>query len=252
MGIFSSTKCCICGNKATGENKVKLAERLLLCADCRKKCSPDLNPPLYAELTSKQILDDMRVYAENRAEYADIFKPDTIIKPSHAICNDVLRVDMQNCLWSSGASDEPEVFTFEQIKNYKLKLYTRDVRQDQNYPTVPASRPDFPTCPSKSQITAMSIEVEVDHPYLKYVTLWPMDVFIPEVTDVISGYAISDEVYGIFESMMSGGKEALHTRTWDEEFGEAAETLKKLKELMDTGIITQEEFNEKKRQLLNM
>ena len=153
-----------------------------------------------------------------------------------------------------------------------MEQQNRDRNQDRDRDNPPPSRPYIPEprFEASGPIHSLYMEITMEHPYWTDCRMeWDAPSFnssYPSTEDYLNDYReMTDELYELARGLMtllspgapeqyigkgtdsSGSKDAEDLSVRD-----AAGEIRKFKELLDAGIITDEEFTAKKRQLLGI
>lgn len=147
------------------------------------------------------------------------------------------------------------------------------------YASMRANHPELPICPAGSHITSMEVYVSVSNPYIHQVKMdiWEVGWFTEKEEDMQNAYSTAIQIIEFFQRVKgraqtapaagagmpgAGFQQAAAQSSGYQRAGQEAPAaagagagdptaeLRKYKGLLDEGIITQEEFNAKKKQLL--
>jgi len=116
---------------------------------------------------------------------------------------------------------------------------------------------ELPHCPSDRKVTDMHFNIELD-PHELGVSKLEIDLMPGLSTDFESGQKAFDcahELYAFIQPYIKFGTPVASTASVTSELSGQAdpyEELKKLKELLDLGVITKDDYNKKKKQLLGI
>ncbi len=241
----------------------KLGDKNYICGDCVDKCSPNLHWDSYEKMTRQNVLDSMAYTEANDELFKTQFKETEVIKTGIWGGTKVLSVDSVNGWWVVANQNRPDVFSFDQIANWQLKLDTvaknEDEMKERKRPVMPP-RQDMPMCRRDEKINKMYVRVTLRHPFLTYVDLDVMNAIIVTDGDIEAGYEAALRIFNLFERYMyqqpyqpqqNYGYAGTQVNTAAPASSvDAAAELKKFKELLDMGAITKQEYDAKKRQLL--
>lgn len=261
MGLFDKKECCICGGKAGMLTRQKLVDKSFICGDCVDKCSPNLHGDNYEKMTKEDVLASMDYTKSNNELFETQFQETEVIKSGILGGKRVISVDRRNGWWVVAGQTKPDVFSFEQIASWQLKLDTtrksEDEMRERTRPVMPP-RQDMPMCRPDEKISKMYVRVALRHPFITYVDLDVMSAIFVTDGDIQAGYQAAMEIFQLFESYMyqpnygyaQQPAYAPQQNTYTAPAADPTEELKKYKELLDMGAITRQEFETKKRQLL--
>lgn len=250
MGLFDKKECCICGGKAGMLTRTKLMDGSFLCGDCVAKCSPNLDYKAFSQMGKDKVLAAMQNIEESEALYQNQFQA------TETIAN-IVEVDRRNNWWTIKNQRMHDVIRFDQIASWQLILDTvakSEEEMKEMKPSVMPPRSDMPTCRSDHKISKMYIRVTLNHPILLHIDVNVMTALIVTEYDIQEGYRKAFELYSLFESAKYQAQANMYAQPAAAAAAPAsvADELKKFKELLDMGILTQEEFDAKKRQLLGL
>lgn len=247
MGLFGSKDACgVCGGKI-GIGHIKCKDGLI-CSACFKKCTPNYTG--WQSLSAAEIADHIQARERNASEFAAFSATDTVGK--------LLWVDRKNKRWCCPMSDSksPDIFNFSDIVNFEL---SEDgiTQQGGGAGAAAAGGLLFGGAgaivggnlgrKNKAVCSSMALRITVNSPLVFQV-----------VTRLIStDTAKTNPLYKLMKDQ--GMKavsllEAICSATVPEPVaagaGSIADEIKKLKDLMDAGAITPDEFAAAKAKLL--
>ncbi|MBQ7887342.1 MAG: SHOCT domain-containing protein [Clostridia bacterium] len=270
MEFFRKKFCCLCGKKAGLLGRQEIAGGEYLCGDCRVKCSAEITSERYLELTKDEIEAQFELLKKDAQHAQDEFEETSAVIKGTFTTTTIFSVDEKRGAWRAPASLNGFVYGFDQVKDYYLHLDTRYLTQEEREDRRDhgaLGMMDFlaglahgvsmdrrlPVCPPDEEITKMEVYVVVDHPYADQVCIPVMDAIFVSSSDIRDGYRAAAEIISLLDCGIAAHEESLKG-TDGAQHAEmiAIEAIKKYKELLDAGAITKEEFDAKKRQLLNM
>ena len=239
MGIFSSNKTCpICGGEAKGLLKVKIKDNIVLCSNCTSLISMDDN------LIRHQSVEDMKKHIEYRKQNQKLFDNFELTQEIHEI--GYFRIDERNKLWyytKYKNVKNPPLFRFDEIIDYSLKEECETIVKDGK---------------AKSVIISMIISISLNNPYHSHleIELLPKRSQIEQESFIYKAHKkTSRKFISVLDRMTANSSKEYvpqNTATTIINTASGAQEIKQYKELLDEGIITQEEFDAKKKQLLGL
>lgn len=287
MGLFSKQVCVRCGNKAGLLTREKLATGDYLCSDCAALCSPELTSNDFHTMTPDDVEAHIQAVEENAERYQNEFSTTTTIRSTMVLSGkDVLYADDNHGWWVNATVSNPDIFTFEQAGSCRVELETSTLDDDDKKNTffnaqsaLAMQYPGLPMCPPGKQIEKMTFVVSImNHPPITEVHIPIMDAIIPSEGDIRGGYDCAWQLMNFFKEKQqtrnatiqqatmaaavaqAAAAAAAATQTAQAQAqpaqgagaGDVADQLMKLKQLVDAGILTQEEFDAKKKQILGL
>lgn len=254
MGLFNKESCIICGGKTSALTKAK-ASSGSVCSSCLSLCSPGFISNMRNK-TSEDIKEHIEYVKENQLLYNSFHATDTVGK--------LFFVDKTNQRFyipvpaTTLYNKTPIVYSFDNIVDYEL------VVDGESYTKGGASigralvggaifggagaiiGGSTGKRKQKEFIKKMYIKISLKHPYDSYTEI---PLISTEVKKGSLTYNIMTEsankILALLDSMVVSEPVAVSSTS-------AADELLKYKELLDCGALTQEEFNAKKKELLNL
>lgn len=266
MGLFSNNKkpCPICGEATPRLLATKIADKTPVCSDCGIKISM-VNTQV-SELSVEGLKEHLAMREENKSCLVNIFRPNRSIPIGFTNLNidetnEMFTIPLHMC----GDVNNPPIFKFEELTSYELhddhglierfskggvtpqimasayapvtRMVDR-IRQDDNEPEN-ISRGFklilFLTNPCWDKVESSAGNVIADESWFQQEYMQHLN----ELRMVTTALAAIISAGDIEESPKSNADST-------------AEDIMKFKELLDGGIITQEEFNAKEKQLLGI
>lgn len=238
MGLFSDKKepkpkkmfvCPICGIEKEVSYKDGKIEGAAVCKDCMSQINMDHH--LFKRLT----LDGCKKHLEYREQNKLIY--DTF-QTTYRYEN--FEEDGNQQLWTCDGGSNPQVLRYEDILRYEYyengqKLIYDGITKETNNEKINIQ---------KDEITSMYILVWVDTPYNSVKRINTQLAF--QKYEKCREYAdcVLERLAYMFQKAMKQRYDRLQISPADE--------IKKYKELLDIGAISQEEYDAKKKQLLNL
>ncbi|MBR2742744.1 MAG: SHOCT domain-containing protein [Clostridia bacterium] len=236
-----------------------------MCGDCRNKCTPGLTSKELKTMGVYEIQENMKIVEENRSLYENEFERTREFYTGARRDKPVIYVDEAHGWWVNATETQPYLFRLDDISSYNMRLSTRyldeDERRDRGFlewlfaPDFYSDYPELPRCHYDEKITGIYFDVRLKNNELGLEKV-EIDVFpglFTSESDVRGAYACCHELYmylgdlrnRAFESFDDGAPAKESTM-------ESLEALEKLHSLLKSGVITQEEFDAKKKQLLGL
>lgn len=262
MALFKKEICPVCGNIVKGamfQNKIK--DKKTLCADCGAKIDMEVS------MLPFQTAEDIKEHLIYREENLNLFKNFSITKELKC-GNSYLREDAQMGKWYYSYCEKnpinPPLFDYDEIIDYELTEDGELVAKGGIGSAVVGGAmfgavgaivgSNVGKKKTKTVIKDITLRVSLKNKYIQQIKI----NFIPGGIDVKSGsmsyntykYA-ADSAVSFFDNLCSKAKETATTSTQTASMSSADEILK-FKNLLDSGIITQEEFEAKKKELLGL
>ncbi len=264
MGLFSNNKkpCPICGEATPRLLATQIADKTPICSDCARKISM-VNTQVW-ELSVEGLKEHLATREENAKYLEDTFRPNKKISIGWTSLN----IDEANKMFTiplniCGDTNNPPVFKFEELIGYELvedhcviERFNKGDVAPQFTPMVyaPVIHINYNDKDDKPENISRSFKLNL---YLSN-PCW-------DKVESNAGSAFGDErnfqreynkclgelrmVTAAVAAIIGVGarSDAVQSNA-----GSIAEGIMKFKELLDGGIITQEEFNAKKKQLLGI
>lgn len=275
MGLFEKKECVLCGAKAGLFSREKIAGGAFICGDCRKKISPYTTG--FSRMTLEDVKEQIRIKEENDRRYQSEFV--TSRRFDFDSRHPIMAVDDTHGAFAILTNERPDIFTFSQIVSYNVDLSVSKLSdkereeaeaQGQNSgllgvlnfifsDEVGLRYPDMPRCPSGHKVTGMHFVIEFGpNPFNAEKTRINMMPGWSNAADQLDkAYRCANDIYQcIKEYKRNGGGGG----AWNAAQGSgaaartqglsAAAQLKEWKELLDANVISQSEFDAKKREIL--
>ena len=264
MGLFDKKFCCVCGSKAGMLTRQKINGDYI-CGDCRSKCSCHLTWREFEAMSIDDVHAHLAYMAENDAMFHNEFRETSSINIGILGGTRVISIDDRNGWWVPEGRPTHDLLTTDQVISYRLELDTRPLSEEDRHkpgrPHMPMPPMGMPGCAPGEEITGMKVIVNVDHPWIRVVELNVMNAIFVTDGDIRAGYECAQRIFMYFEQAKRHA--AFQARTAvpfsmphqpapAPAGSDPVETLKKYKELLDMGAITPDEYEAKKRQLLNL
>ena len=256
MGLFGSKKSCsICGNTVKG-SKIKATDGLI-CSDCINQCAQDIQTKDVIFQLGNFSVDDFKTHIDFmntvNKQRLQLFKE----SPGS---NDFIKVDFDNKLFylPLKGKREPFIYSFSDLINFELIEDGTTVSKGGFGSAVVGGAllgaagmitGGILGKKNKDVVSSLYISLSLNDPLLSHRTI----EFIS--TDTKKNgmiYNISKKASELVVSTLERICNSAESLTQSQGSPSAADEIKKFKELFDSGIITEEEFNAKKKQLLGL
>lgn len=251
MGLFTREKCSICGSLVGALSRIELKDGFL-CTNCIEKCSKGIS-----SLNLKNV-EDIKRHLEYRKQNEKRYEDFVMTKSLHGYMQ--LDENKKQFYITEAMPKEckPDIFDYKDILNFEL---VEDGRVSFSGGVgkaivggallgsagaivggISGKKKEEPT------VSSMYIRISLEHE-------WVRDKRINLVTSEIKKNGIkyrnlktvAEEIVSELEYISSFKEEISKTATFS-----VADEILKFKKLLDAEIITKEEFEAKKKQLLNL
>ena len=275
MGFFSD-KCAFCGGKATILTRNKLGDGSFICGDCRTKVSHLVSSSDFEKMTKSDVQELFGTTERNIAERSGAFTP-TMTFYAGASRNKIVMEADENHGWFR-VKDEKVVFDLSDIATFKMNLRTSELSEKEkeeqknnnnSFMTWLFSNdgynnyPEVPRCPTGRKVTGLDfvLTMNPNNLHVSKITLNLMPDWSSTKEAGQSAYDCAHNLYQFIQNRAANNYQHNNTATSTTNASaststgssaDAYEELKKLKELLDMGIISQEEFDAKKKAILNL
>lgn len=262
MGLFSAPKYCpVCGGQVKGPFNLKIKDNAKLCQQCSAQV-------FFMDQTMLpfQEPEDIKNFFAYRNKNKEIFQTFRTSREI-AVASCVFRVDENQHLWYYGAknSDNPPIFSYDEIIDYEL-LENGETITKGGLGQAAAGAVIFGSVgaivggvtggkKSTTILTSMNIRISLNNTYRKQIIM----NFIPAGTKCKSNSILynsyknnASNIISMLDNMCHQATSNLESQTPIAAIQSPADEILKYKNLLDSGIITQEEFDKKKQQLLNL
>ena len=267
MGLFEKRVCSVCGMDAGRVFHCKLAGDAVICKSCRERCTPGLTEKQMKHMNVAQIRENMQIAADNRSLYVSRFEVTKKFMTGVKRNKPMLYADESHGWFIDARSKEPYVYRLTDITDCFLDLKTSSIineekKREQGYlewlhnPDFYTDFPEQPRCPEGRKISSMTFIIELADNELD-VSRLSFDVnpgIFADMRDIRSAYELSHELYQFLQYYKRTGDrnrqmEIPEHTSASEGMTDKAGQLKKLKEVYEMGLLTDEEYAEKKKQL---
>lgn len=231
MGLFQKNKKPVCSICNTRESSKKLIDGYI-CKDCMAKCYPFVTVS-WLQNTVDQIRFAISVVGTNR-QLRQSYRPTKSIK-------NLISFDEKNRLWKVPNKDI--IFRYEDVISYGLV----DLH---NNTTVTKARILSSGVQSTTFTGVLRVKVVTRHPMCSEVNINVNTIMrVNDAQQILSQFTLMEDILKS-QSQISESSGAASVK--EESTVSTVDELRKYKELFDEGIITEDEFNAKKKQLLGL
>lgn len=266
MGLFEKKSCALCGGKAGLLSRTAISGGAYICGDCRKKFSD--HTASVGSLTLDEVREQIMLKEENDRRYNSEF---TVTRRFDLDSRHTLMLVDDNHGWFVvPKNNNTDIFTFDQIADYKVELSTKALTDEEkeqlnnrNYGSgvigflnllfsddFRTKYPDLPHCSRERKVTGMYFQITFGvNPFrADRIRIDMLPGWSDSQSDVENAYFCANNIYQCIKEYKSGARISQGTV----QTGSAAQQIRELKELLDIGALTQEEFDTKKKQLLGI
>lgn len=271
MGLFSNKDkpCPICG-KATPRLLATKIQGTPICGDCSGKIKAD------SDLMDNWSLAELEAHLQYREENKRLFE--SFAATRTVDCgSDLLIDDGKKLFYIKEWTDNPPVFRFDEIISFEMLVGNHTVVSwIPGNPHTPYQPPAMGLAGSiaaladvfrkddddhnESRSETIQVNLRLNNPYLREIEVCNLSVYgnsigeyerelAQEVMKANAACNIIVSMVGGAPSMVGG---AVPTAPAAPSTGNVADEIMKFKNLLDVGAITQEEFDQKKKQLLGL
>ena len=269
MGLFGPAKmCALCGGKVGLLGGHKLANGLYICGDCTDKCTPGAKY-LFEGMSPEDVKSNMALAVKNKKKGEDLFSTTRIFYTCYRHDKPVLEVDETHAWFKDKTNEEGWVYDLDAVSNYSMRLdsYRIDPDDKEEYeryqwafsPEFYTRYPDLPRVPQGERISnaMLSLKFMNNELGVKELDISLLPNFFTDREDYMAAFDCCNEFFAFMKernmyknmqrnapNMYGGGAPVSQSDNMD--------ALKKMHDLLEAGIITQAEFDAKKKQLLGI
>ena len=253
MGLFTNNKkpCPLCGKGTPKLLATKIADETPICSACEKNVSMENSQ--VKELSVEGLKEHLAMREENAKYLENIFRPTKEIK----VDMDSLYIDETNLVFTiplNMCSDinNPPVFKFEELIGYELIVEDQVVERFHKGDDSPQYTPPvFMTLTHMLDLNAIDLNQDCFFSLILYLSNPCWSKIEINAGKVLSGNGgVKSMIYGHLDELQTVTVALLDIMGYSAVSSE--EELIKFKELLHGGVITQEEFDEKEKQLLEI
>ena len=258
MGLFGPKKtCAICGGKV-GLLGYKIAGEEHICSDCREKCVPGSLP--FSSMTAEDVQANIQLAAENKKKGTDLFHPTREFFVGSDHDKPLLFVDEDNGWFMNVSKGDGWVYDLDSITYYSMDIHTSELKKEDKgkgfldwlfSSDFYSAFPELPRCPMDEKIINAYLVLKLADNDLceDEVKVNLMPGFFTGEKDVRAAYECAHSFYQFMQNRHANQVTAKKTAGTETDI---TEQLKRLHSLVQDGILTQEEFDAKKKQLLGI
>lgn len=274
MGLFSNDKkpCPICGKATPRLLAAKIANKTPICSECSRKIS--MRNDYIDDLTVDALREHLEAREENKSYLENTFQPTVEIPIGFT----KMKIDEGNRVWvmpllMCGDTQNPPIFQFDEVTGYKVFINNGSVIESYSAgdtaPSVNTSILNLSLLASNLQIFKSHDDNKQDEK--EFVTFkmkialkntcWnfiEVEVATTELTDFNAPREVGrileyiSNITGQLIAMCEGMNAMDAPRSTGARVSSIEDEIKKHKDLLDADIITQSEFDQKKKQLLGI
>ncbi len=279
MGLFSKQECVLCGGKAGMLTRVKLVNGDYICGDCRDRMSANVSG--IGDMTLEEVEEQIRIKEENDRRFNEEFN--VTRRFDFDSRHPMMAVDDDTGEFAILTDKKPDIYSFDQVISYNVDLNTRALTEEERKKKPGSGSvlfdvvdfflsddfgtrfPDLPRCPRDRKVSSMYFDIHFGpNPFnTEKLHIDMMPGWLNSEGDIEKAYICANEMYQCLKEYKNGTRTASNEDSMDRAAfsggdqsvaaaGDVAEQLKKMKELLDMGILTPEEFDAKKRQILGI
>ncbi len=261
MGLFKKKTCALCGGKV-GLLGYKMADDQYMCGDCRLECTPGLQGEEIKIMDIDAIRANMSIMTKARDFYKNHFSASKRFCTGERRDKAVMLIDEKNDCWVNAAEREPYILKLGDILNFNIRLSTS--KQDDDTASFfdlfrsdyGEKYPEIPSCPLGETVVGMHFMIYLAENNLgvKEVDLDVFPGLFTNQNDLRAAYDCAHEIYQFLTEYQKTGKEKIKAAAaaLPKNSAEMLQMLEKLNELLFMGVLTQEEFDAKKKQILGL
>ena len=268
MGLFEKKECALCGGKAGLITRYKISGGDYICGTCRGKMSP--NTDGISNMTLEDVEEQIRIKEENDERFQNDFEITRQFDFDSR--HPIMAVNDNSGEFAILKDANPDIFSFDHVLSYNVDLSTSLLSEEEQKKDSGlwgvldyllsddfGSRfPDMPRCPQGHKVTGMYFEINFsDNPFnADRIKIDMLPGWSTAETEVDKAYRCANEMYQCFKEYKNGQRRTSAGTVSSPNTSAAApnaiEQVKQLKELLDMGALTQDEFDRKKKELLNL
>ena len=269
MGLFEKKECALCGGKAGLLTRYKIVDGDFICGDCRRKMSQ--NTDGIGNMTVEDVQEQIRIKEENDERFQNGF---TISRQfDFDQRHPMMAVNDSSGEFAILTDINPDIFSFDMVTSYNVDLNTAVLTEEERQKDTGlmgvleyllsdkfSSRyPDMPRCPSGCKVTGMYFNINFgDNPFnADNMRIDMLPGWSTSEMEVDKAYRCANDMYQCFKEYKTGRRAAaapVQSSAPSPAAGgvDALDQIKKLKELLDMGAITPDEFEAKKKEYLGL
>ncbi|MBR3243237.1 MAG: SHOCT domain-containing protein [Parasporobacterium sp.] len=261
MALFHKEFCAICGNQVSATRKVKLDNGSVICDSCMSQCG--MADPLDKYHLKTMTVEEIKTKIEhvtqearrNKARIAD-FVPSLKIgwyiwfDDTHQWFAFPSFVSMKNSIENS------YIYRYDELVDCSIVENGRTAEEESISGAIVGAAVLGPIGAiigaesGEAVCTKLQIKVTTNNPERPKQTVTLIDGEVPKETeDYITNYQFAQKAASKFKSILGQLQQKDAPQSY---VGSPADEIKKYKELLDIGALTQEEFDVKKKELLSL
>lgn len=244
MALFEKKFCEICGEKARLLSRTAIEDGYI-CGDCRNKLSE------FSDDFSNKTLDDIKEEMSFREENKKLFE--TFVETRAVGEHNEILVDEDHGWWVLADSNDytdgnPDVFRCDEFIRTDVREDFRTIQDDSD------RDPNFHR-PPREVLENLYFDVYVKHPYVNVVSFNLLSEFAPTPRRIDEAYRSAHDIEDFFRRMRADAvtvKREVEPENKTPDSDQAIAEIMKFKKLLDAGVLTEEEFAAKKKQILGI
>lgn len=267
MGLFEKKECALCGGKAGLITRYKISGGDYICGTCRGRMSSNTNG--IDNMTLEEVEEQIRLKEENDERFSNEFEITRQFDFDSR--HHMMAVNDNTGEFAILKDSNPDIFSFDNVISYNVDLNTSLLSEEErkkdpgilgvlNYILSDEfcnRYPDLPRCPQGRKVTGMYFQINFgDNPFnADHIRIDMLPGWSTMQTEVDKAYRCANDMYQCFKEYKSGQHASVNRNNAGNDTSnnsDAIEQVKQLKELLDMGALTQEEFDKKKKELLNL
>ena len=267
MGLFGpKKKCAICGGDVGTFSGYGLANDLHICKECVAKCTPGAKNT-FKYMSPDAVEANMEVAAENRKKGTEQFRATAIFYGGSNHSTPIVEVDETHGWLMDATSNDGWVYDLNAVSSTSMHLNTYDVDADERsrwqwawQPSFYNRFPDLPRVQNGQRIGGATLELRfLDNELL--VTELSIDAvpgWFTDQDDYIGAFECCNDFiafmrdYRANKSAQKYSAPATVIAAAPVSEADNMDAIKKLHDLLEAGILSQEEYDAKKKQLLGL
>lgn len=268
MGLFEKKECVLCGGKASLITRYKLADGNFICGNCRSRMSS--NTTGFGDMSVDEAREQIRLKEENDERFQNSF----VITRQFDLDSrhPMMAVNDETGEFAMLKDSKPDIFSFDDVINSFVDISTAILSEEERKKDTGLTGvlnfllsddfnkrfPELPRCPHGHKVTGMHFEITFGaNPFhAEKIRIDMMPSWVDTQTDVEKAYMCANDMYQCFKEYKNGTRIASSSVNVASSGAsistDAIGQVKQLKELLDMGALTQEEFDAKKKELLGL
>ena len=244
MGLFEKKECALCGGKAGLLTRHKIQGGAYICGDCRAKMSP--NTSGISDLSLDDVKEQIARKEENDRRFNEEFNMTRVVMIDNK--HQIMGVDEAAGEFAILTDNKPDIFRFDQILSFNTDLSTSTMSEEEKKKKEGWAGMYFEIFLGDNDLNAEKFRIDL-------IPGWSNSE-----SEIEKAYACAYEMTELINEQKNRSSDTQYDAGSSAGNAEAAaggssnpyEEVKQLKDLLDMGAITQEEFDAKKKTLLGL